>query len=234
METVTKKQKVDTSPSLAPNDAFHLLLLPELRQLIREYLTHKHRFFLARSLCRKWKEEEKRFILPLMLQHKLLDHTDYRNDAGQWEARRRLLMEWIEFGGLAWRARSSHHIGGYNAKESFSCYWNVPCPRCGEDHQISLGGTYRVEQPVTTAAAWIYSREYYIADKPSTWVRAIEKAGWSFGFTDQCKDHDHSPKFSGLHFFVDKDEGYSLWDLWWQIPQNLRDFIANLKELRVG
>jgi len=149
MESLVKKQKIDTitAPCIAADDAFHLLLLPELRALIRSCLATQERFRLARSVCRKWKEEDKQFELPTHLQDQLLEYMPANSDPGRREARRRLLCEWITGGGLTWRLGYTVYLGWWNTKEEFTCRWYFPCDECHNQHALRVTGHQRVVSP---------------------------------------------------------------------------------------
>lgn len=238
MDTSHKKQKVDTTPPLAANDAFHLLLLPEIRHLIREYLTDLQRFFLARAVCRKWEEEEKCFILPRHLQDQLLEYLPANSDPGRWEARRRLLCEWITGGGLTWRLGYTIYLGWWNNKEEITYRWHFPCDECHGEHALSVSGHQRVVSPSFNWPSLGYDTAGYSisfgVSYAEDYMCSTDAAFWSLGFTDAWPYSGvrRCLRFKGLECYLDKEDNLSLLALLCTIPPELRDVIENRKPLR--
>jgi len=240
MESLVKKQKIDTitAPCIAADDAFHLLLLPELRALIRSCLATQERFRLARSVCRKWKEEDKQFELPTHLQDQLLEYMPANSDPGRREARRRLLCEWITGGGLTWRLGYTVYLGWWNTKEEFTCRWYFPCDECHNQHALRVTGHQRVVSPSSNWPSIGYDASgcsiSFGVSYSEDYMCSTEAAFWSFGFTDAWSYSGvrRCPRFKGLECYFDKEDKLSLTALLCEIPPELRDVIENRKPLR--
>ncbi len=211
------------------DDLYHTDLLPELRNLIRCALNAKDRFRCKR-VCKKWNEEET-FRLPSTMQAGL--YHDCYNCKGAWETRRRLLLEWLDCGGLTWKPLHCYAATGYNTKMVFPCYWHVPCPH-GCEHLLAVRGVIRMQQyPTDPETVWIYKKSYpsviSIDSEPltSTTVATygIGTATWTLGFNGICFGGLSCPELRALHHYTADNEKYTLAELLSSVPPRLRAIV---------
>ena len=129
------------------------------------------------------------------------------------------------------------HFGHWIGNEEFFFMWNLPCPQCRQNHQLSVWGIHDLRYNVSnwSSAAWsTIPPGSSVAYPPEVlYVCGVEPAYWLLNFTDKCAPlGEVSLKFTGLHYAVTKDHRFSLAELLSKIPQELRDFVENRKELR--